>query len=50
MVSLNPQAFRDQLNRHGCVAGKNLVESGGRACDVIDDDDRNTQAGRQIFQ
>ena len=49
MIGLNGQAFRDQLDRHFCEVGKNLVERGGRSSYVINDDDGNTRLGRQMF-
>jgi hypothetical protein len=49
MIGLNGQALRDQLNRHLCGAGKNLVERAGRPSCVIHDDDGNTRLGRQMF-
>jgi hypothetical protein len=47
MVRLNKQAFRDQLNPHLCIAGKNLVEPRGHTGHVIHDDGSDTHIGWQ---
>ena len=48
VVGLDDQAFRDQLNRHVCVARQNLVEMSGYGSQVIHDDDRNTHIRGQV--
>jgi hypothetical protein len=49
MVRLELQSFGDQFNRHICVVRKNLVQQGGRGSHVINDDDSDTQIGRQML-
>ena len=47
MVGLDHQSFRDQFNRHCRVTRENFVKQGGHGSQMIDDDDGNTQIGRQ---
>jgi hypothetical protein len=39
MIGLEDQSFRDQIDRHRCVAWEYLVEHGGYGSQVINDDD-----------
>jgi|GEM_PF-6178652 len=48
MVWLEDQSFRDQFDRHLCVARENLVKPGGYGSQVINDDDSNPHIGRQM--
>ncbi len=50
MVRFDQQTFRNQINRHGCESGKNLMEVGGHICDVINDNDSHTHISRKILQ
>lgn len=40
----------DEINRHGCVRGKNFLELSRNLGDAIIYDDSHTYASRKIFQ
>jgi hypothetical protein len=42
------QPFRDQINRHLCVARENLVKHDVYDSQVVNDNDRNAHIGRQV--
>jgi hypothetical protein len=48
MIGLDVELFRDQINRHLCVMGENLVKHGSYGSQVIYNDDSNTHIRRQM--
>lgn len=49
-IGLDVQSLANERDRHLRVAGEDFVKESGRGSQVIDDDDRNGEIGRQIPQ
>ena len=46
----NIQTFGDELDGHPCVSGKDFMKEGRRRPEVVDDDDRHAEIGRQMLE
>ena len=49
MIGPDEQSFRDQFDRHLCIARENLMEPGGDGSQMIHNDNRHTHVCGQMI-